>query len=42
MDGPSVKLPLNSWLFIVPYNVGYAHISNSGLKMYMLKRVLII
>ena len=42
MSGPSVKLPLTSWLFIIPYNVGYVHISNSGLKMYMLKIVLII
>ena len=41
MSGPSVKLPLTSCLFIIPYNVDYVHISNSGLKMYMLKIVLI-
>ena len=32
MSVPSVKLPLISWLFIIPYNLGYSHISNSGLK----------
>ena len=30
MGGPSVKLPLISWLFIIAYKVGYVHISNSG------------
>ena len=32
ISGPSVKLPLVSWLFIIPYKVGYIHISNSGLN----------
>ena len=32
MGGPSVKLFLISWLFIIPYNVGYVHISYSGLN----------
>ena len=41
MSGPSVKLPLTSCPFIIPYNVGYVHISNSDLKIYMLKIVLI-
>ena len=30
MGGPSVKLPLISWLFIIAYNFGYAHISITG------------
>ena len=32
MVGPSVKLPLISWLIIIPYNFGNVHISNSGLN----------
>ena len=32
MGGPSVKLPLISWFFIIPYNFGYLHISNRGLN----------
>ena len=38
MGGPNVKLPLVplvSWLFIIPYKVGYVHISNSGLNKYI-------
>ena len=26
MVGPSVKLPLISWLFIILYKIGYVHI----------------
>ena len=35
MGVPSVKLPLISWLFNILYNLGYVHISNSGLKKRM-------
>ena len=32
MVGPSVKLPLISWLIIIPCNFAYVHISNSDLN----------
>ena len=32
MDGTSVKLPLISWHFTIPFNFGYVHIINSGLN----------
>ena len=33
MEGPNVKLPLISWLFIMPFNfLTYVHIINSGLN----------
>ena len=32
MGGTSVKLILISWLFTIPFNLGYVHIINSGLK----------
>ena len=35
MGAPSVKLPLISWLFIIPFNFGYVYITISGLKKYM-------
>ena len=41
MGGPSVKLPLISWLFIIAYKVGYVHISNSGWTNLYVKIVLI-
>ena len=32
MGGPSVRLTLISWIFIIPYKVFYVDISNSGLN----------
>ena len=32
MGGPSVKLSLVSWLFIIPFNFGCDHIISSSLK----------
>ena len=35
MGAPSVKLPLISWLFTIPFNFGYVHITISGLNKYI-------
>ena len=32
MGAPSVKIPLISWLFMIPFNFGYVHIIGSGLN----------
>ena len=37
MGGTSVKLALISWLFTIPFNLGYVHIINSGLTSVYLK-----
>ena len=29
MGGPIVKLPLITWLFTIPFNFGYVHITKS-------------
>ena len=52
MGAPSIKLPLISWLFIIPFNFGFVHFIKSGLNkciyvymcicMYILKIVRII
>ena len=34
MGGPSVKLSLISWFFIISFNFAYDHIINSSLKKY--------
>ena len=35
LGAPSVNLPLISWLFIIPFNFGYVHITISGLNKYI-------
>ena len=32
VGGPSLKLSLISWLFLIPFNRGYAHIIDSCLS----------
>ena len=42
--GPSIKVPLISWFFIMNSNFGYVYITNYGLKgyVYILEIVLVI
>ena len=35
MDSTSVKIPLISWLFTIPFNFGYVYIINSGLNKFI-------